>query len=252
MSSYNCSKCNYTSNTKGLTKKHIENTKCTGATLIENIVKVPCEICSKEFDTERLLANHKKKCFEKKVVIQSTYADPSVIENIIKKLTDMVAKLGEQVISLELENATLNKRIEKLELKTVEKKANQDDYDIIDKNDLGAASCMYSEKIEFVPISKEHIIGSAKDHKVELYDDSITMTIDGQRSYLAHGNFEDNDFIEIDGVNYYYNKNRKWGKGAKFADQLKVVLIKPLCKQPATRKIKGTECGLCDSHKSQF
>ncbi len=186
MSSYKCSKCDYNSKTKGLVTKHIKTVKkCVGASLIEDIVKVKCEICNKEFDTDRLLANHRQICLEKKAIVVNNYVDPKAVENSIVILTSVVKNLSEKLIKIELENDQLKKRLDKLENKhkTIQPKYQECDPD---------QQCGFGDKITFIPVSRNQVVQIAKECKNE--DDTLPMTLEGQRSNIVEGNIAEKDY----------------------------------------------------------
>lgn len=117
MSKYTCSKCNFTSSTKGNVKRHIENL-CNGAEIIEDIVKLSCDVCCKEFDTKTLLTQHKKVCICKKVdmVRKNLNSDDlDVINKRTEELLNLVSSLTKTVESMGSEIAYLKSKVEKLE-----------------------------------------------------------------------------------------------------------------------------------------
>lgn len=114
MTTFKCSSCDFTSKVKGNVKRHIINL-CNGAEIIENIVKVKCDICDKEYTTELLLQQHKKVCVAKKTHIVKDYinADELVEQmNEMKKLLASLALTNERIAT---ENKELVKRVEKIE-----------------------------------------------------------------------------------------------------------------------------------------
>lgn len=113
MSTYSCSKCEYKSLIRSNVTKHIKNkTKCYGADLIIDIVKVECEFCSKDFENQKYLDQHKKQCNKKTKFSDNLDLKKQVdyqekqINNLsvqtddqaeqIAKLTNLVSKLLEK------------------------------------------------------------------------------------------------------------------------------------------------------------
>lgn len=245
MTTYKCSKCDFERSIKGYVSQHIsKNVKCQGAELIENILKVKCEVCGKEFDNESLLKVHRGRCIEKKAFVQKAYVDPETVSQSLNIFTDIIKKHEVRLLQLEEANSMLIKRIEKLEAKKVEAKPEY-------KKCADNCSCMHSKKVEFVPNNQEHIKQKLREIGMDVDEVNLVMTISGQRSNEVCGNVEDRDFIEIDGVNYYYDKTRKWGKGAKYADELKIVLKKFLCKNDAVYEPEP-DLYLCEEHISFY
>ena len=116
MTSYKCSKCDFTRSIKGCVSQHIKKTRsCEGASLIEDIISVCCEVCNKEFDNENLLGIHKKSCFEKKAIIKAEYKDAQDFNERINKMSVVIKTLIEQNEELQKEVNSQLKRIEKLE-----------------------------------------------------------------------------------------------------------------------------------------
>lgn len=106
MSSYSCSNCEYKSSIRSNVITHIKNvSKCYGSQLIINIVKVECEFCSKDFENQKYLDQHKKQCnkktkFSNNLDLKKQVNDQGEQINDqaeqIAKLTNLVSKLLEK------------------------------------------------------------------------------------------------------------------------------------------------------------
>ena len=114
MSNYKCSKCGMESKVKGNVNRHIEN-KCPGAELIEELVKLQCDVCNKEYCTDKALKIHKATCFKKKAVVVNNFIDAEEVKELIKKQGILITSLSNSVEYLMEENKELKQRIEKLE-----------------------------------------------------------------------------------------------------------------------------------------
>lgn len=227
MSSYKCSKCDYTSCTKGLTKKHIDNvSKCKGADLLEDIVKVKCSVCNKEFDTEKLMTQHRKKCIKKKTLIVPQYLDPIQVENGLKTFGNLLLDAIKRIETLEEENNDLMKRLEKLE-GTTEEEDNEEEND---------DPCQYFKLIKFIPTSRDQVKSVLRENEIEDMK-YVVVTVKEQRSLELAGTVT-KEGIEVGDVIYYYNPAKK----EKSSSDLKVI-IKKYCLNSA----KGG-CEYCKEH----
>ncbi len=97
---FNCSNCEYVSKVKGSVDKHIKKV-CNGAELISNITKVKCDICDKEYDTEKYLKAHKKICIEKKCLVVEKLENSSVINDKLEGVLNMVVSLTKDISDLQ-------------------------------------------------------------------------------------------------------------------------------------------------------
>lgn len=115
MSVYKCSKCDYSTKIKGNIKIHLKSLKCMGASSIEQINMISCDICNKEFENETYLKSHKKICVEKKTCTIITYADSDEINKEILELKNLIKSLYETIVETRNELKDLTKRLEKYE-----------------------------------------------------------------------------------------------------------------------------------------
>ena len=153
MSKYSCSLCDYTSKTKWNVKNHINKT-CTGAVLEEELIKVKCEVCNKEFDTEKSLKTHKATCIPKRALVEISYANPIEMQEKYDILTSVVKTLIDKCGTLEDENKHLMKRIEKLE-KT--NKNSKDGYEDLTENEV-IYDCEFREDETYEPLSFDIVL----------------------------------------------------------------------------------------------
>lgn len=243
MSEYKCSNCNYTSKTKWNVKNHI-NRVCKEATLDENIIKVKCEVCSKMFDTSKLLEQHKEKCFEKRTVVVSKFLDPEKIEEAMTNMMTLISSMQKDNKELVKANKELTKEVRHLSqrLEKVEKtnKSGYEDYEDDDN------CCDYEENIYGDIESREELFkgrvgweeGDARKKyqlKVGLNDEIK----DGVVTSVA---------IIVDKVRYVFDEEDK-GKGDRLAKALKTVETRYCSEKITCKNIKTSKC-FCDGHKS--
>lgn len=226
MSVYKCSECNLTSKVKGNIKRHII-TMCKEAKLIEDVVKVKCEICNKEYNTEFLLKQHKKVCFVKKAVLVTDYIGKEEIDLTIKNMMALIEDNKNMINLLIKENRISNdtnkellKRVEKLEAKKIKeskelKEINGEEEEIY---------CSIFKKIEFVPVSRKHLRDTLRKYNVTEFM-TAQLTIEGQRSNVICGQIEDKEYIDVEGTKYYYDFSKRV-KGKKYADSIKIIVYK--------------------------
>jgi len=245
MSSYKCSKCNYTSNTKGLVKKHIDNvSKCEGAELLEEIVKVQCDICNKEFDTLKGLEEHKKRCIKKKTIVATEFINPEKVEKGMMSMGDILLKVVKRVEMLEQENKELKKRLEKLEEKKKESVDSEDSEDLEEEED-DDAFCEHSKPHNFIPFTYENVVYNFNMFNCEDFN-NVQITVEGQRDIIMEGSVTKH-YIEVGGVEYFYLPQSGLKKrGKKYTDELKIVLVNH-CQN---KKLKGKD--YCAEHKHKL
>lgn len=216
MSSYKCSACNYVSNNKDNAKKHIakvcgKDTKDKDTMLIKKIVKLECNLCNKTFDTEKLLAQHKERCFQKRVVPVTIYTDTSKVEEFNKNVMVLINSLQQDNQNLLNEVKELKKRLDK-----VEGTDKEEDKDSNDEENL----CEHHKVVKFIPTSREQIKTVLKEHECEDCK-NIVVTINGQRN-LEINALVQKEGIEVDGTTYHYNADKK----EKSTKDLKVIIKK--------------------------
>ena len=211
MTTYQCSKCNYTANSRGNANSHIENvSKCKGAHVIDNIVKVTCGVCNKEFDTEKLLTNHKKRCI-KKAVSSVEYINPKNMEEYMINTTKVVNMVLEENKQLREELKDVKKRLEKLEgIHSEESEEEMDEENL----------CEHCLPVKFIPTSKEQVKTVLKENGCEDFK-NITVTLNGQRN-LEIGGLLGKEGIEVDNVMYYFKPDKK----EKSTSDIKVIVKK--------------------------
>jgi hypothetical protein len=206
MTTYKCSKCEYEAGTKGNANLHINNVeKCKGASIIENIVTVECDVCNKLFDTKFLLSKHKKRCVVKKAMIYEKLIDPNEIKESMIEIMKIVS-------GLMIENKELSRRIEKLE--SVNKVV------IEEEGEEEGGMCEYNKVVKFIPTSREQIKTIFREHEYEDYK-NIVVTLNGQRN-LEINALVTKEGIEVDKNMYYYNASKK----EKSSSDLKVIIKK--------------------------
>ena len=124
MSTYNCSKCGFSTKIKGNLKRHILNV-CNDGDIIENIVKVKCDICDKEYQTEVLLNQHKKVCVQKKTVTVREFTDSDAVHSEMELLKKVIMSVSASNEHLSKQLIETTKRIEKLEKSINKEKQDQ-------------------------------------------------------------------------------------------------------------------------------
>jgi hypothetical protein len=237
MSNYKCSCCEYTSKTKWNVQSHISKV-CKEAELIEEIIKVPCSICSKQFNTERLLAQHMEKCVEKKAFVKIEYANPEAVNLKMDSMNAIIRTLIDQNEQLKRSNEEILKRLEKLENK------NKDPYDELDHESStceyfvneGPAILSYEQVCDFLQISKEDRRASMKISVLENGDvQNATMSVAS---------------IKADGKIFHFDpKNRK--KGDHLASELRISK-EETCEEVAKFFHRTKEILCCEQHKTYF
>lgn len=245
MTSYRCSKCDFSRSIKGYVTQHIKKTTgCSGAELIEHIVKVQCEICNKEFDNEQLLKIHKKVCVEKKALVKFQFEDPDEMNRKIDVLTNLVMNINNKCERLEEENKDLKKRLEKLEAKHMDELMSENE-DSLEEEEDDDAFCEHSKPHNFIPFTFENVVYNFNMFNCEDFD-NVQMTVEGQRDIIMEGSVTKH-YIEVGGVEYLYlpqSGDKKRGK--KYTDELKIVLVNH-CQN---KKLKGKD--YCAEHKHKL
>lgn len=227
MTSYKCSSCDFTRNTKGAITQHITQAKNSkkkdheDSVLIKDIVKVECEICNKTFDDDKALKDHRKRCIEKKVLNVQVYNDQEILMKSIKIFTEILGKYEIQLIEQNSSIDALTNRIEKLEGKTSTQKINKrliTEEDIVD----GDTGCATKDEVSFLPTSYAQIKTKFKSNgqKLDKYG-KVSLTIKGFRNDIIKANVSD-DGIDTGDAMYYYEKKR----GKKNCEDLKIIITK--------------------------
>lgn len=244
MSSYTCSNCNHTSNSKWNLKKHIE-VVCPNSSVIENIVKLSCSICDKQFTSEKYLKQHQKNCMEKKALIVKEYVGAenindtiNIMKTTIKSLNEKIEKSVKRIDELEKDVKELRSENEKLKSKkekTELQKINGEEDGIF---------CDKTRHVSFVPLSRKHLRDTLKKYNITEHI-TANLTVSGQRSNIVEGDITEKDYIECDGVKYYYDLESK-AKGRRYTNELKVI-VNEMCQNYAL--YKKDECHFCEEHK---
>lgn len=229
MSSYKCSKCDYYSEVKGNVKRHISN-MCDGAQLIEDTVKLKCDICNKEYKTELSLITHKKGCVAKKAVVVKEYIDAVEVMDKIKSLTLLVNSLltsNEQVIN---ENKDLKKRLDRLEK---EKKKSSDGFEAVSE-EYCSKKCSHRDLVE------EEIKDKAQICEVFKIENEGSLSMGVPISVIENGLTKDAkvfhsriDIINSDQSYYFEPEGKK-----KHVNKLKIIVRKIRCKEIVTLEKK--------------
>lgn len=245
MTSYKCSKCDFSRGIKGYVTQHIKKTiKCKGAELIEDIVKVECEVCDKEFDNEELLKMHRKCCVQKKALVKIHYEDPDDINNKMDILTNLVTLINTKCEVLMEENKNLKKRIERLEggikIANDNKQRGYEELEEIDEDDENAdISPCYSSTLDIFNPQKYKEILKKFDRKNYKQGKLITR-FTGLQMVDKKGNI-------VDGIEASENGIFDGKKKYEYGDT--TLLIKEVeCPYPAKyRHFKTNEC-YCTKH----
>jgi len=238
MTSYKCSKCDYTRNIKGYTTQHINKTKaCIGAVIKEYIVKVQCEICNKEFNNENLLQTHKKSCIEKKVLVQVQYADPEKMLKNYEMLTQLIKTTIKENNEMKCQVQILIKRIDKME------KLQKDDGFVELGNDDSNCEHNYNKGLNIT--SREQVCEFFHINTNSCITKRVQVELNGEMKVglLSISN------ISVDGCKYMFDpKDKK--KGDKLACDLKIYDLE--CCENVAVWIKDDEHLCCENHKQFY
>lgn len=235
MSNYKCSCCEYTSKTKWNVQSHISKV-CKEAELIEEIIKVPCSICSKQFNTERLLAQHMEKCIEKKAFVKIEYADPEAVNLKISSMNAVIKTLMEQNEQLKITNEEILKRLEKLE------NINRDPYDEMPD---GEGRCEYIDDDGPVAVSYDQVCDFLR---VPKEDRRVFMNLDVLENGQPQSAIMSTASIKANGKIFHFDpKNRK--KGERLTSELKVY---ESCEETAKFFHRNKNIACCEEHKAHF
>lgn len=232
MTSYKCSNCDFTRSIKGYVTQHISKTvKCTGSTIIENIVKVQCEVCNKEFNNDSLLSTHRKKCVEKKALITQVYADPSEIKELLKVFTDMLRKYED-------ENKDLIRRVEKLEKAQIDSKKGYTEVN-------GNYECEFLKPLYYIPKDFDTVLSNTfEGGRCPARFTIQQVNIIGKEGVFVGSVIPDG--IKVEGDLYLFKKK----KGSKHVGDLQVCTGEEKCENKAKYMTCDGEEGLyyCDDH----
>lgn len=232
MTSYKCSNCDFTRSIKGYVTQHISKTvKCTGSIIIEDIIKVKCEICEKEFDNSNLLNTHRKKCIEKKALITPIYTDPNAVNEALKIFTDILRKY-------EAENADLKRRVEKLEKANIDSKRGFTEIN-------GNFKCEFTKPLYYIPKDFETVLENTfPDGKSPARFKIASVSIIGTNE-VYDGNVTPNG-IKVEENVYLFEKKR----GHKYAGDLQVCIDEEKCENKAKYLVGEENTGLyyCEDH----
>lgn len=239
MSSYKCSGCNYTSEVKGNVKRHIAN-MCKKAELIEDIVKLQCDICNKVYETETALISHKKTCVAKKAVVVKEYTDAVEVMDKIKNLTLLVNSLISSNEQISNENKELKKRVEKLE--KIDKKINENLIDVaIDCEEV----CQYNHNKGVRVVSREQVyeyFGWDTDEAGKMCDFLIGERVEKGKIHAS--------YIKANGVCYNFDDGKK-KKGEKYATDLIIYDVDD-CSNSAAKFSNKHQQYCCEEHENYF
>jgi len=219
---------------KGYTTQHIKkNRECKGAEIIENIVKVQCEICNKEFDNENLLNTHMKSCIEKKALVQILYADPETMLKNYQQLSSLMRILVEKTTALEEENKNLSKRLQK-----IEKQQDNNGFVELDNED---SNCEYNYNKGANITSRDQVCDFYNINAGSCTIKQIQVEYNGEQKtgLLSISN------ISIDGRKFVFDQKDK-KKSDKLACELKLYDLE-CCENIATWIKDDYLC--CDMHK---
>lgn len=244
MSSYKCSLCNHVSNNKDNLKKHIAKVCGKEAKLIEEIVKLECDLCNKTFDTEKLLSQHKERCFKKRSIIITAYTDTNKVEAWMENTMKLIESLRMDNEKLANENKDLKKRIEKLEgsikVENDNKQRGYEELEEIDEDDEDTEiNPCYSSTLDIFNPKKYKEILKKFDRKNYKQGKLITR-FTGLQMVDKKGNI-------VDGIEA--SENGIFDGKQKFAYGDTTLLIREIeCPYPAKyRHFKTNEC-YCEKH----
>lgn len=240
MSNYSCSNCGLKSKVKGNIKRHIINIEeCKKASIVEDVKKVKCVVCEKEYNTELLLKQHQKVCVAKKAIVVDKFKDS---DEIMKKINDLTKIVDMLIISndkLLNENKELKSRLDKLQEKFKKEKENlvelEEEREEICQYDVNKGPRVTNKKELFKYFKQEPYLGARFQF---LVNDRVEV-----------GNVQ-NSYILVNGVCYIFDdKERK--KGEKLASNL--VIYDPLeCDSKAKYYSKKHDKFCCEDHMDYF
>lgn len=233
MSKYSCSKCGFTSLTKGTTKTHCTN-KCKGSRLIENIVLVKCEICGKECETEKLMMLHKNNCVKKRVEIinEDTNGD---LKKQNTEIMNMILSIRNELEKIREENKELKQRIEKIEgAKKVADDNRKKGYEEIEDTIIedgeeveNYTGCFYQKDITFTPKNYEEILKEFDTENYKKNERKLKINVNlfiknntiGATAYPS-------EIVDNDGKKYKYGNTELYIKNVDCTRRAKYRVIK--------------------------
>lgn len=243
MSNYSCSLCDYTTKVKGNITKHIKDTiKCKGAEINTELLDVRCKICDKTFENETYLKQHMKRCFEKRTVVVNNYEDSEHYTKKLEEFSKLIrilvlenTEIKNEVKELRNDNKELTKRIAKLEL-------DKQKYKVIEEDSEHFGNvCDYYDTIQFKPTSLKNFTDTYKANGVTI-DSSVDVIINGATMEAI----VDDEYLDVDGERYYFDKKEVTRDDLKHISKLKVVMRK-YCKESV--KYQCDKGCFCEEHK---
>jgi hypothetical protein len=242
MSRYYCGNCGHNTDVKANMNKHIKTKKCQGADVREEVLKVKCDICEKEFHTEFLLNAHKKGCFEKKTVAVPTYINKEEIDEEVNTLKLLIKSMRIMINDLKEDNKETNKRLEKLE----------QTYQITKNNRSKGFEILSKEQIDEIPeqcakVKFETIV-------IEKYDDLLGVL--DQKYFMQANTKAKVGFLDKTGEMFYgvatengISSTTREGKDKKFKfNDVKIVRSQKSCKNEIFYRILKTDQCYCEDH----
>lgn len=241
MTTFKCSNCDYYSKTKNCVKQHIEKV-CTEAEIICDGVKVKCDICNKEYGTEKYLKAHKKLCIEKKCVVVEKLENSQVMSEKLSTLFGLITSLTKQIGKYETDNNELKKEVNTLtrRIKVLEEhKARNGTQPLSEEERQLGDGCSYVNKITFKPTSYENMQEMHSIHGLEL-DSVATVMLNGETIERDADVYD--EYLMCQGVRYYFDKKNITRNDIMHCSKLKVVLFKYCGVVATTRNNKGLFC----------
>lgn len=166
---YKCSKCEYSTDSKGNANKHVRTKNgCEGASVVENIIKIKCAMCEKEFNDEILMKQHKNNCVSKRTLIVEKYRDIDSVKQWVSDINLIVRDFSKKFELLENENKRLLKLIEKLEGGVrVQNNNKKKGFEQINLEDGEDEILCYGKPITKIPTNYDHLLSivDSKNYK---------------------------------------------------------------------------------------
>lgn len=194
MATFTCSKCEYSTKTKGNLVSHISKVKkCEGAEIVSDGKTADCPICKKSFETEKYLSTHLTKCKPKRAFPEAPNADMSLLLSKMEDMATMIEKLAH-------ENSLLRIRVDKLE-KNPPKDTSTEASSVGNADDDDAEQCRVIHGFIDSKVSKNGIDDSFRTEDDCYY---ISNTKKGEifLAKLYEGNLGEKEFSTATGDDY--------------------------------------------------
>ncbi len=236
---YACSKCNYTSDSKSNTNKHIRTKKgCEGAELIKNIIIIKCEICEKEYNDQVSLKQHKSSCVAKRTITVEKYKDVDSVKQWSDGINLIVKDFSKRFELLENYNKELKTRIERLE----KEKKKDPNFEEAEKD--CEDRCNYYMNVGPRVTNREELF------RYLGFEDKINTKAKFWIDETMKIGFIQGTYIKIDNEFFVFDKNTK-KKGEKLATELFIYNLEE-CTEFATKYSYKHKCYTCEKHIEHF